>query len=101
MHFLKLKPQNIGKYAFYWNQYTETLVIPEGVETIGEAAFQAWNSLRELTIPASMKSIGTDAFNVDDPDQADVLKTIYYTGTEDEWNGLCKTTVRFKVVQKM
>lgn len=88
--------KNIGKYAFYWNQYTETLVIPEGVETIGEAAFQAWNSLRELTIPASMKSIGTDAFNVDDPDQADVLKTIYYTGTEDEWNGLCKNNSSFQ-----
>ena len=88
--------KNIGKYAFYWNQYTETLVIPEGVETIGEAAFQAWNSLRELTIPASMKSIGTGAFNVDDPDQADVLKTIYYTGTEDEWNGLCKNNSSFQ-----
>lgn len=88
--------KNIGKYAFYWNQYTETLVIPEGVETIGEAAFQAWNSLRELTIPASMKSIGTAAFNVDDPDQADVLKTIYYTGTEDEWNGLCKNNSSFQ-----
>lgn len=88
--------KNIGKYAFYWNQYTETLVIPEGVETIGEAAFQAWNSLRELTIPASMKSIGTDAFNVDDPDQADVLKTIYYTGTEDGWNGLCKNNSSFQ-----
>lgn len=88
--------KNIGKYAFYWNQHTETLVIPEGVETIGEGAFQAWNSLRELTIPASMKSIGTDAFNVDDPDQADVLKTIYYTGTEDEWNGLCKNNSSFQ-----
>ena len=88
--------KNIGKYAFYWNQYTETLVIPEGVETIGECAFQAWNSLRELTIPASMKSIGTGAFNVDDPDQADVLKTIYYTGTEDEWNGLCKNNSSFQ-----
>lgn len=88
--------KNIGEHAFYWNQYTETLVIPEGVETIGECAFQTWNSLRELTIPASLKSIGTDAFNVDDPDQADVLKTIYYTGTEDEWNDLCKNNSSFQ-----
>ena len=38
-----------------------TLTLPEGLETIGQSAFEA-TGLTAITIPGTMKTIGTDAF---------------------------------------
>lgn len=40
----------------------ESVVIEEGVTTIGDNAFYAWEDLCEIEIPATVKSIGTHAF---------------------------------------
>ena len=51
----------IGDYAFREKQFSK-IILPEGITTIGERAFQDCNQLTELTIPASVTSIGIGAF---------------------------------------
>ena len=50
----------IGSYAFYENRGLTTVDIPEGVTTIGTAAFAAYD-LTHLHIPASVTEMGRDA----------------------------------------
>ncbi len=58
-----------------------TLVIPDGVTTIGASAFSTCSGLTSVTIPASVTSIGKRAFRTTD----DEVLTIYgYAGTEAE-----------------
>ena len=38
------------------------ITIPEGVEEIGESAFQGCSKLEKVVIPKSVKSIGQNAF---------------------------------------
>ena len=53
----------IGSYAFYECNPNGTLLIPEGVVRIGEAAFKAVGSLTgDLIIPNSVTEIGYEAF---------------------------------------
>ena len=42
--------------------YSETVVIPDGIETIADAAFADRFSLREAVFPKSLRRIGHDAF---------------------------------------
>lgn len=53
---------SIGSHAFDGYSALASVTIPEGVETIGEWAFQNCPSLEELTIPESVTSIGEWAF---------------------------------------
>lgn len=48
--------RRIGSYCFYtcWN--LESIIIPEGVETIGISAFQA-TSITQITIPSSVQNL--------------------------------------------
>lgn len=48
--------------AFYGCSKLETLVLPEGLRTIGEYAFYGCKSLNAINIPASVTSIGSGAF---------------------------------------
>ena len=43
--------------------YLETVVISDGVTSIGEHAFYYCESLKNITIPSSVKSIGKSAFS--------------------------------------
>jgi len=48
--------------AFYNNKIITSVVIPEGVTSIGQKAFQHCTNLASVTIPESVTTIGTYAF---------------------------------------
>ena len=52
----------IGAYAFYKNTAITELVIPEGVETIGDYAFSG-SVIKTVTFPKSLTRIGIYAFS--------------------------------------
>lgn len=61
----------------------EHLVIPEGVEEIGDQAFMSVNALLTIELPHSLTKLGYHVF-VDYGE--DVFQKIIYHGTQDEWN---------------
>ncbi len=58
-----------------------SIAIPDGVTSIDERTFYFCTDLKSIIIPNSVTSIGYAAF-----DSCVVLSTVYYTGTEEEWN---------------
>jgi hypothetical protein len=56
-----------------------TFVIPDGVTTIGEAAFATCENLESIVIPKSVKKIESPAFSYK-------LINIYYRGNEFQWD---------------
>lgn len=54
--------ETIGTTSFRKNKYVRKVVLPEGVETIGSFAFDGATSLEEVNIPDSCKSIDQWAF---------------------------------------
>lgn len=47
--------------TFYGNERLEHVVLPEGLERIGDSAFDRCKNLREITFPSSLKEIGSGA----------------------------------------
>ncbi|MBR1547653.1 MAG: leucine-rich repeat domain-containing protein, partial [Prevotella sp.] len=64
--------RNIGGSAFYSCDSLGTLILNEGLDSIGEHAFALWAGapgvLKKLTIPASVRKIGGSAFDHRDMD---------------------------------
>ena len=99
---------NIRKDAFRWCGKLQTVKIPESVEDIGSCAFDVCSSLQSIVIPGNVKRIEELAFgecsnlqsitipvSVTKIDgsafyQCNKLTTIYYDGTEEEWNKISK-----------
>lgn len=54
--------KTIGKQAFMGCSYLDTIVIPSTVKLIGSGAFRKCISLRQIVVPKSVDSIGTYAF---------------------------------------
>ena len=52
----------IASYAFYVCKALTSVVIPEGVATIGRGAFESCVNLSEVSIPSSVTTIGIEAF---------------------------------------
>ena len=52
----------IAAQAFIISKNLATLVIPEGVETIGAGAFKGCSVLKTLTLPSTLQEIGEEAF---------------------------------------
>ena len=53
---------SIGNYAFYKYTGLISVTIPAGMTSIGEGAFRECKELTDITIPASVENIGEDAF---------------------------------------
>ncbi len=53
---------SIGQYAFYSCESLKNLTIPSSVKTIGNNAFNRCTSLESAIIPKGVKKIGNDAF---------------------------------------
>ena len=73
----------IGDNAFEGCDSLESITIPDSVTSIGDYAFQGCESLESITIGSSVTSIGYSAFFY-----CASLTTVYYAGTEDEWNAI-------------
>lgn len=83
---IKNVPVGLSKSTVFPNCYfSGDYVIPEGVTSIGQAAFYECTSLTSVVIPSSVTSIGNYAFQY-----CTNLKTINYTGTEEQWNSISK-----------
>ena len=72
---------SIGNSAFYDCSSLTSVTIGDGVTFIGEGAFRYCESLTSIAIPDSVTSIGERAFA-----SCSSLETVYYTGSEAEWN---------------
>ena len=72
----------IGNQAFGFCRGLTSIVIPDGVTFIGDQTFMHCSSLTSIVIPDSVTSIGDDAFFM----YWDNLETVYYRGSEAEWN---------------
>jgi hypothetical protein len=55
------KLTSIGEYAFYGSALA-SVSLPEGLTTIGRAAFHSCDDLKEITLPSTLRSIGRNAF---------------------------------------
>ena len=74
---------SIGSYAFSDCYSLTSITIPDSVASIGSYAFYHCDNLTSITIPSSVTSIGNNAFYF-----CIRLHTVYYTGTESEWNAI-------------
>ncbi len=55
--------ESIGNYAFYNCIFITDLTISNGVVSIGSSAFSYCRSITEITVPESVESIGSSAFS--------------------------------------
>lgn len=77
-------PSNIKEIkanAFYKCTSLKEINLPDGLTQIGDSAFAGCQSLTSISIPKSVTSIGASAFN-------NYLKTVYFEGSEEEWNAI-------------
>ena len=74
-------------YGFDFPYYVTGIIIPNGTTTIRDNNLSSYPYLQTITIPESVTSINGWAF-----DGCSKLKTINYTGTEEQWNAISKGT---------
>ncbi len=55
--------EKIADYAFYQNIRITSVVIPDGVKSIGDAAFSSCGNLKDMKLPESVEIIGDGAFS--------------------------------------
>ena len=72
-------------YGFDFPYYVTGIIIPKGTTTIRDNNLSSYPYLQTITIPESVTSINGWAFV-----GCSKLKTINYTGTEEQWNACYK-----------
>ena len=70
----------IGSSTFHGCTSLESVSIPNGVKSIEGLAFGNCKNLKSITIPVSVSSFFSRVF------EGSGLESIYYAGTESEWN---------------
>lgn len=75
--------REVGAQAFRNCSKLQSVTLSSGMTTISARLFENADKLTTVTIPASIRSIGEDAFN-----GCESLKTIYFGGTQAQWNEL-------------
>lgn len=79
LEYVKLSDIAIPAYIFENHTKLETVIIPEGVPSIGDCAFRFCSKLKSINIPESVKEIGLQAFSFTG------LGDIYFAGTKAQW----------------
>ena len=74
-------------YGFEFPNCVTGIIIPKGITTIGKNVFGNYPNLQTVVIPEGVTSIGNSAFYY-----CTSLKTINYTGTEEQWNAIIKVS---------
>lgn len=70
----------IGNYAFYYCRGLESIILGNSISELQFNAFRGCSQLKKIFIPLSIHKIGTTVFD------ACPELTIYYEGSEDDWN---------------
>lgn len=55
--------QRLGEYAFKGCTALETITLPESIKSIGDRAFEECSSLKEITLPEGLTVLGNYVFN--------------------------------------
>ena len=79
-----------------WSAYKsffKSVNIEEGVGSIGANAFLLCDSVTELSLPLSINKIDSDAFKDSE------IKTIYYSGTADDWSKISGDKNQFREME--
>ncbi len=77
--------KSIGEAAFKYCTTIASVTIPDSVKSIGAFAFAACTSLTDVTIGKGVTSIGNDAFY-----GCGELESVFYTGTKESWKKVKK-----------
>ena len=75
--------KTIGDQAFNRCQNIVSVTLSSTVETIGNAAFDSCKNLTSVTLPAGLKNVHSSAFTFNNN-----LSTINYCGTQAQWNNI-------------
>ena len=73
---------SIGEAAFWCRRSLTSVTIPEGVTSIGQFAFCGCENLKAVALPRSVREIGWSAFS----DYGRL--TVYYAGKEVNWRSI-------------
>lgn len=82
----------IGAYAFQNCISLTSITIPNGITTIENETFRQCEKLVDIIMPVSVTSIGDYAFYL-----IDSKASIYYAGTEAQWNGIAIGNNAFRI----
>ena len=76
---------DFSKEGLFWGQINlKSIVVPNGVTTIGKSVFRDCKKLETIYLPASITKIEARAFQID-PSK---LTTVYYGGSEEQWKAI-------------
>lgn len=71
-----------------WCKALESITIPQGVIAIRPYAFGYCGGLTSVTIPKTVQEISSNAFFYYMYSGENNLSTVYYNGTDDDWNDI-------------
>ncbi len=71
----------IGAGAFKGNSSLTKIVVPNGVQYLGEEAFYNCTNLTDAGLPVSIVQLGSYVFG-----DCSSLKQVYYAGTQNQWS---------------
>ncbi len=83
---------SIGNFAFHYNYYLTSIIIPDSVTTIGYQAFRQCDSLASITFLGAAPTVGTNAFSglADEAEAIVTIEALSSFGGDigENWNGL-------------
>lgn len=71
--------KHIKNEAYAYNEEITSIIIEEGVESIGKQSFYFCTNVKSIALPSTLKKIGDHAFDLEK------LEDIYFNGTIAQW----------------